>query len=142
MAIMRYEPWSLFDQLRREIGQMQPAGEHAPASTSDWVPTVDIREDEGSFTISADIPGVDPKAIEVHAEDGVLLIKGEREVEKHEQRDHYKRIERPYGSFYRRFTLPDNADTTHISARSVNGVLTITIPKGEKSLARKITVDS
>lgn len=140
MSMMRYEPWSLIDQLRREMEQRQ--GEEQTSTASDWVPSVDIKEDGEGFTITADVPGVDPKDIDVSAEDGVLTIKGERESEKREEKENYKRVERVYGSFYRRFTLPDSADTTNISAKSTHGVLTITIPKSEKVQPRKISVDS
>lgn len=142
MANLRYEPWSLFDQLRREMERMQRPGEADSASTSDWVPAVDIQEDEKCFTITADVPGVEPKDIEVNAEDGSLIIKGTRDQHKQEEHDSYKRVERSYGSFYRRFTLPDNADTANITAKSSHGVLTVTIPKSERSQARKISVDS
>ncbi len=138
MSLTRYEPWSLMDQLRREMERMHYDEE---STASDWVPAVDIRENGECFTITADIPGVDPKDIEVSAEAGILSIKGERESEKREERDSYKRVERAYGSFYRRFTLPDTADTTKISAKSSNGVLTIVIPKAEKVQPRKITVE-
>jgi HSP20 family protein len=139
MSMMRYEPWSLIDQLRREMERTH--GDEA-STASDWVPSVDIKENADSFTITADIPGVDPKDIDVSAEDGVLTIKGERDSEKREEKENYKRVERVYGSFYRRFTLPDSADTTNISAKSTHGVLTITIPKSEKVQPRKISVDS
>lgn len=139
MSMMRYEPWSLIDQLRREMERSH--GEES-STASDWVPSVDIKENGECFTITADIPGVDPKDIDVSAEDGVLTIKGERESEKREEKDDYKRVERVYGSFYRRFTLPDSADTTNISARSTHGVLSITIPKVEKVQPRKISVES
>lgn len=138
MNMMRYEPWSLIDQLRREMERSQ--GEEG-STASDWVPSVDIKENGEAFTITADVPGVDPRDIDVSAEDGVLTIKGERESEKREEKEDYKRIERVYGSFYRRFTLPDSADTTNISAKSTNGVLTITIPKVEKVQPRKISVE-
>jgi len=86
MSLVRYEPWSLFDQLRREMD--------TSLATSDWVPAVDIKENDDHFTIVADIPGVAPEDIEVQMENGVLTIKGERETEKTEEKDDFKRIER------------------------------------------------
>ncbi len=138
MSLVRYEPWSMLSQLRREMDQAM--GEDNFAAASDWMPAVDIKEDEKQFTITADIPGVDAKDIEVHAENGMLTIRGERENEKKEERDGYKRIERSYGSFFRRFTLPDTADTDKIAARTEKGVLNITIPKHAKVLPKKIEV--
>lgn len=144
MAITRYQPWSMFDQLRREMEQMsnlQQSGDvNSSVATSDWAPAVDIRETKEAFVIEADIPGVDPKDIEVNMEDGVLSIRGEKESEKKEEHEGYKRVERSRGSFYRRFSLPDTADAEKISAKSRHGVLEITIPKQEKANPRKIAV--
>ena len=140
MSLVRYEPWGMLQQMRRDMDRIM--GESEASTASDWVPAVDIREDSTCFVITADIPGVDAKDIEIHAENGMLTIRGERESEKKEERDGYKRIERQYGSFFRRFTLPDTADTDKISAKTSGGVLTITIPKHEKVQPRKITVES
>ncbi|MFP4244636.1 MAG: Hsp20/alpha crystallin family protein, partial [Ectothiorhodospira sp.] len=112
-----------------------------PAGVSDWVPAVDIREEKDAYVLHADVPGVDPKAIEVHMENGVLTIRGDRKEESTEERENYKRVERVRGSFYRRFSLPDTADAERISARSVNGVLEVRIPKQEKVQPRRITVE-
>lgn len=139
MSMIRYQPWGVMEQMRREMDRMM--GEENAATASDWVPAVDIKEDKGCFTITADIPGIAPKDIDIHAENGMLTIQGERENEKKEQREGYKRIERSYGNFFRRFTLPDSADTDQISAKGENGVLTITIPKRAEIQPRKIAVD-
>jgi HSP20 family protein len=142
MSMVRYEPWSLFDQLRREMerGLTTQTGEESSAATSDWVPAVDIKENEDSFVIVADIPGVKPEDIEVQMDNGVLTIKGEKETEKKEEREDFKRVERSYGSFYRRFSLPDTADPESITAKSDHGVLEITVAKQEKTQPRKIAV--
>jgi HSP20 family protein len=142
MALVRYEPWGLLNQFSRELDNLfaRPNGVEGAVATADWSPAVDIKETETEFKILADIPGVDPKDIEVHMEDGVLTIKGERESTKQEEKEGYKRIERSYGSFYRRFSMPDTANADKISAKSVNGVLEVTIPKQEKTQPRKISV--
>ena len=144
MTLTRYEPWSLLDQVRREMERAMDSrtAEGSSVATSDWVPAVDIKEDKDAFVIVADIPGVDPSEIEVHMENGVLTIKGEKESEKKEERDGYKRVERTFGSFYRRFGLPDTADPDKITANSRNGVLEVRIAKQEKVQPRKISVDS
>ena len=109
--------------------------------TSHWMPLVDIREEETRFLIEADIPGVDPKDIEVHMDKGVLTIKGQRTQEKKEQEnDRPSRTERVHGSFHRRFDLPDSADPENIQATGKNGVLTIVIPKRPASTPRRIQV--
>lgn len=143
MTLVRYQPWNMFEQLRKEMeGAIRHQDDESGSSvvTSDWTPAVDIKEDEKGFTLIADIPGVDPKDIEVHMENGILTIKGERESSKQEEKEGYKRVERSYGSFYRRFSMPDTADADKIEANSKHGVLEITIPKHDKVLARKISV--
>lgn len=140
MSIIRHrQPWGMMEQMRREMDRMM--GEENAASASDWVPAVDIREERDGFTIVADLPGIAPSNIEIHAENGMLTIQGERESEKREEKQGYKRIERSCGNFFRRFTLPDTADTDRINAKGENGVLTISIPKREEIQPRKIAVN-
>lgn len=147
MNMVRYEPWSLLNQLHNEIDQLftpqrRRVGEdNASVATSDWVPAVDIKEEAERFVIHADIPGVDPKDIDVHMENGILTIKGERQSETKDEREGYKRIERVRGSFYRRFSLPDTANAEAISAKSHNGVLEVVIPKQQKVQPRRIQVE-
>lgn len=139
MSIIRYQPWGMVEQMRREMDRMM--SEENSTTTSDWIPAVDIKEEKEGFTIVADIPGIAPADIEIHADNGMLTIQGQRDGEKKEEREGYKRIERSYGSFFRRFTLPDSADTDQISAKGENGVLTITIPKRAEIQPRKIAVN-
>ncbi len=146
MTLVRYEPWNILNQFRREMDRLyDPSSEGDETSsiaTSDWIPPVDIRETDTTFEIHADIPGVDPKDIDVHMENGILTIKGERHSETREEHEGYKRIERSRGSFYRRFSLPDTADADKITAKSNHGVLEITIPKQEQVQPRKISVEN
>ena len=101
---------------------------------------MDIKEEQNRFVIHADIPGVSPENIDVSMEKGVLTIKGEKETEAKSEKEGYKRVERIYGSFYRRFSLPDTADNEAINAKSQNGVLEIVIPKREAEKPKKISV--
>ncbi|VAX11412.1 Heat shock protein, Hsp20 family [hydrothermal vent metagenome] len=146
MTLVRYEPWNLVNQLRREMDRFyDPANEvdeTSSVATSDWTPAVDIKETTAAFEIHADIPGVDPNDISVNMENGILTIKGERESKSEEDHEGYKRVERSRGTFYRRFSLPDTADADKITAKSNHGVLEITIPKQERVQARKISVVS
>ena len=142
MAMMRYEPWSLLNQLHREMDNMfRPGADESSLATSDWNPAVDIKEEEDAYLILADVPGVDPKDIEVHMEHGVLTIRGERKSETKEERENFRRVERVRGSFYRRFSLPDTADAERITAKSNHGVLEVRIPKQEKIQPRRIAVE-
>lgn len=110
-------------------------------ATSHWTPAVDIAEKDDHFLIEADIPGVDPKDIDVSMENGYLTVKGERKNESKEEKEGYSRIERSYGSFYRRFNLPESADAENVSACSKKGVLQIKVGKTEVAKPKKITVD-
>lgn len=142
MAMVRYEPWSLLNQLHREMDSLFSRGLGGDeASVSDWAPAVDIKEEPDAYVLYADIPGVDPKDIEVHMENGVLILRGEREHVAEQERASYKRTERVRGTFFRRFSLPDTADAERIAARYNNGVLEVRIPKLEKVQPRRIVVE-
>ncbi len=143
MAIMRYEPWSLLNQLQKELENSndETSGEGS-VSTAEWAPAVDIKEDENQFVLLADIPGVKPEDIDVHMEAGVLTVKGQKESETKTEQEGYKRVERSYGSFYRRFNLPDYADSEAIQAKCKHGVLEIVIPKRDAVKPKKINVIS
>jgi HSP20 family protein len=111
----------------------------ATADTN-WAPPVDIKEDEDHYYIKADVPGIDPKDIEVTLERGVLTIAGERRGESQEQREGYRRVERLHGRFTRAFALPDTADADKVEARVKDGVLEVVINKKESSKPRRIAV--
>jgi HSP20 family protein len=106
-----------------------------------WIPKIDVTENANAILIRADVPGVNPKDIEVHLEDGLLTIKGQTEAEIKEEKQNYIRTERSSGSFVRSISLPDVGDASKIAAKSKNGVLEITIPKNKKSISHKIPVD-
>jgi HSP20 family protein len=103
---------------------------------------VDIKEAPDKFVLQADLPGVKPEEIDISMEDGVLTVKGEKKTEAITDQEGYKRVERTYGSFYRRFSLPDTANPDGISAKSNHGVLEIVIPKREAVQPKKINVTS
>jgi HSP20 family protein len=144
LARYEYKVPSIFDYMNRVLGEhssdISSINDGSFVETSNWKPYVDIREETNRFLIKADIPGVDPKDIEINMEDSILSIKGERNTFNKEEKEGYTRLERLHGQFYRRFTLPDTADATKIKARSKNGVIEIEIPKKEKALLKKITI--
>lgn len=147
MSLLRVHPWQALDDLQSDINRIlernQQPGDNQELANNSWQPTVDIKEDKDKFTLRADVPGVDPKDIEVSMDNGLLTIEGKREDKHEEKDDNYVRIERISGRFYRQFNLPQSADEDNISARSNNGVLEITIPKtSSKKDAKKIEVQS
>jgi len=149
--LMQYEPWSMLQRMQRDLDRLfddhglrgVPAeGDGSRVVTSHWTPAVDIREEPERFVLTADVPGVDSKDIDVTMENEMLIIKGERNWADEEHRENYKRVERAYGTFYRRFSLPDTADPEGIKAKCKDGVLEVTIPKQEKVQPRRIAVTS
>jgi len=145
MNIRRYEPWSIFDLMHRELsaysGYRTTLNEENN-TVADWIPAVDIVERKDKFVLTADVPGVDPANIEVSMDAGVLSVSGERHSETRDETDGLKRVERISGRFYRRFTLPEAADADGIVAKSSNGILEVTIPKHPEIQARRITVEA
>ena len=143
MTLMRTNPWSLLDEFNREFSRMLPgfADDDSRVVGSTWSPAVDIKEEDDRFVIRADIPGVAPEDIDISMEQGVLTIKGERKHEAEENKEGYHRIERAYGTFMRRFALPENVDADKISASSKDGVVEIVLPKAQQDdQPRKIKV--
>lgn len=142
MAIQRYRPLSLIDQLQREMASVfnTPATE-SNFGSEEWTPAVDIAETANDYQIHADLPGVKSEDIEVTAESGVLTIKGQRQEKTEEEKAHFKRVERFTGTFMRRFTLPETADIEHIKATTRDGVLELVIPKIPQTQPKRINVE-
>ena len=148
MNLVRHDPWYFLNEMRDQLNKAYGgAGEgdsndHSSVVTSQWRPAVDIKEEDTRFVLVADIPGVEPKDVEITMEDGVLSVKGERETEKKETGEGYSRSERVRGKFYRRFSLPDTADPDGIEAHGEHGVVTVLIPKKPVAQPRRIEVVS
>jgi len=152
--------WTPFQSLRREIDRLfddfdggffrSPLRHSAFDVAPFWrrevkwpaMPAVDVSDTEKAYEITADLPGMDEKNIEVKVSDGVLTIKGERQEEKQEKKKDYYLHEREYGSFERSFQVPDGVDTDKIEAGFKKGVLTVTLPKKPEAqkAAKKIDV--
>lgn len=105
-------------------------------------PRVDVRETEAAFEITAELPGLAEKDVEVTLSDDVLAIRGEKKTEHEEKKADYHLSERSYGVFHRTFRLPDTVDQERIAATFEKGVLSLTLPKSEKAAkqAKKIEV--
>ena len=144
MTVVTYEPWTLVNRLHRQLDQVFNKTA-APANTASvsWVPRVDIYEEPERFVVLADVPGVESKDIDITAESGVLTIRGERRAQqKATDKNGYERVERTTGTFLRRFTLPENANTDNITAKQTNGVLEVSIPKHPQVQPRRISVEA
>lgn len=109
-------------------------------SRSDWSPAVDITEDEKEYRITADLPQIAKDDVKVVVENGSLIIKGERKQETEHKDKKVHRIERSYGSFYRSFSLPDDADVNGVNAAFKDGVLNVSLPKSEEKKPKLIEV--
>lgn len=146
MTVIRYEPWAAMNRLHQQLDQLFGDTFGAPEASSSrnvaWVPSVDVHEETDRFVVRADLPGVEPKDVEVTAENGVLTIRGERRVEKRENGEGFERLERATGTFLRRFTLPETAQAEAIKAKQTNGVLEVSIPKQPKVEPRRIKIDA
>lgn len=130
------------DDMNRAFGSALTSNDDSSTSAvSHWTPAVDVHEEANRYVITADVPGVAPEAIEVSMDNGVLTIRGERNDERRDVSGaNARRVERIYGNFYRRFTLPDTADSERVEARTIHGVLEISIPKKEQVQPKKIKV--
>ena len=139
MSLTKHEPTKFIRKMQSELNdyfklngyRMVPSLFDQPSSllSSDWFPTVDVKENRKQFVISVEVPGVDPKDIEVTAENDCLLIKGERKEEKIEEDEGHHLRECSYGMFERRLRMPETADLKKIAAKAKHGVLNITIAK-------------
>ncbi|BES69005.1 Hsp20/alpha crystallin family protein [Marinobacter nanhaiticus D15-8W] len=108
---------------------------------SDWAPAVDIRETAEAFEIHAELPGIQKEDVKVTVHDGVLTLQGERKKQEESGDEKNHRVERVYGSFMRRFTLPDNVSENDINAAFKDGVLVLTLKKVEPAQPRSIEVE-
>ena len=137
-------PVSALSQINRELSRFfddRQDGRAGLLDDSGWAPSVDITEDDAAFKVVADVPGVDPKDIDISLHQGLLTIRGERETSQQDEAGSFARRERFKGRFLRQFNLPDSADAETVSAKSVNGVLEVTIPKAKKALPITVKVE-
>src|SRR2546428_11351708 len=111
-------------------------------TTSTFVPPVDVRETPDTLEFTAEVPGFEKDQIDIHVDQGNLILSGERKFEQEAKEENYHRIERSYGKFQRAFALPSSVDADRIKATLKNGVLHVTLPKSEKAKPRQIPVST
>ena len=134
MAIIRWDPVRDMVTLREKMNRMfedafTGKGEDKELAPSSWAPAVDIYETENEIVLTAEVPGIEEKDIEIKIEDNTLTLRGERMFTKEAKEENYHRLERSYGAFYRAFTLPNSVDPENIKAENENGILRVTMPK-------------
>lgn len=128
--------WEMEGLFERFFGEENGNGQLAKS----WSPRVDVEETSKEIVVKADLPGVDPKDVEISVENGVLTVRGEKKEVKEEKGKSYHRVERFAGSFYRAIALPPGAEADKVTATSTNGVITITIPKRPEAQPKRISV--
>jgi len=122
----------VFNELFERTGQ--------ESNLTTWAPAVDIFENEHELVVKADLPDVDPKALDIRVENNLLTIRGDRKFEKKSNEGNYLRVERAYGSFARSFSLANTVNSEAIKADYQNGVLTLSLPKREETKPKQIKV--
>ena len=137
MDIVHYTPLDIVREMNKFMGLKQ---DQSSVTNNQWAPAVDVIEKKDSYLIIADLPGTHKDAIEVSMDNGALTIKGERKEEHKTEDTSYSKTERMYGSFYRRFSLPDTADLEKIKATFEDGVLKLNILKKEQSKPKRIEI--
>src|ERR1700720_2704183 len=132
--LARWEPLREFSAMQDRMNRMNrlfresynPEGPEDALTTTSFAPPVDIYEDEHNITLKLEVPGIDEKDIDVRIDNNMLTVHGEREIEKDEKEENFRRVERQYGSFTRTFTLPPTVEGEKVSVNSDKGGLKIT----------------
>src|SRR5712691_2690042 len=144
MAIVRFEPFrELQDRMNRLFSEAylsSPTGEEDWALGGSWAPAVDIYEQDNNIVLKAELPGVDPKDVDIRLENNTLTLRGERKFDDEVKKENYHRVERAYGAFTRSFTLPTVVDQGSIKAEFKDGVLRVTLPKREEAKPKQIQI--
>jgi HSP20 family protein len=147
MALIRWEPSRELQTLQQEVNRLfgtffdSPTGGNGGALTArQWIPAMDLVEEDDHYVLHADLPGVADEDVKVELEDDVLTISGERRSERKESREGYQRFERASGRFSRALTLPEGVDPDKIEARIEKGVLEVRIAKPEQPKPRRVAI--
>ncbi len=138
-------PFNDLDRMRREMDRLwdsffEGTVERRAREDLVWLPSVDVSETKNDIVVKAELPGMDPKDIDVTLSDGHLMIKGQKKHEKEEKDEDYHFVERSYGSFVRAVHLPTQVKNEKISASYKNGVLKIVLPKSEEAKTKGVKI--
>jgi HSP20 family protein len=143
-----WRPWGPFremERIRREMDTLWDSFlEERPRrrgeEISEWVPNLDVSATKENIVVKAEVPGMDPKGIDISLENDMLTIKGEKKQEKEEKDENYHFIERSYGSFTRSVRLPREVQSDKIKANYKDGVLKISLPKSEDAKKKEVKI--
>ncbi|HLW55296.1 MAG TPA: Hsp20/alpha crystallin family protein [Candidatus Angelobacter sp.] len=146
--LTRFQPFGEFSTMQDRTNRMNrlfhelysPLGAQEPLTNTEFAPPVDVYEDQHAVTLKLEIPGIDEKDLDVHIEGNTLVVHGERKIEKDEEEDNFRRIERQFGSFTRSFTLPGTVDLGQVNANYDKGVLKIRLAKKAEAKPKQIKV--
>jgi HSP20 family protein len=143
--VSTWHPFEEMSTIHDRINQLfnRISGDDLMLTEQAWTPMMDVVENEKDITLQLDVPGMEKKDISIEVDEGGLTIKGERKRETKEKTDNYLHIERGYGSFLRRFPIPDYIDKDHIKASCKNGMLLITMNKvpGKKPVSKTLKIE-
>jgi HSP20 family protein len=142
MNLVRFDPFRELEDLSSRLGTYFGRTERRAdvEGFSDWAPAVDVQETEGEYLIKADLPEVPKADVKVGVERGILTVEGERKQEKEEKGKKFHRVERTYGKFVRRLTVPSDVDEQKIAAEFKDGVLSVHLPKTPAAKPRSVDV--
>ena len=143
MSIIRYDPLrEAMHQMRHHLFHQhfdQPY-EETQGAAGGWSPLVDIFENTEGIMLKVELPEVDANDVDIQLEGNALTLRGERKLENVDKQEGYHRVERSYGAFSRRFTLPSTVETANVTAQSRDGILRIFLPKKAETKPRQIKV--
>lgn len=139
--LAKWPQWPPFTSLQREMGKVLNDffGKDEFFRPGSY-PLLDISETDENVIVKAELPGIDPKEVDISIADNNLTIKGEKKEEADEKGKHFHRVERSYGRFSRTINLPKSVSTDNVKAEYKNGILEINIPKKEEAKAKKVEV--
>ena len=143
MNLVRWSPYSDMTAIQNQMNRLFDStlyGWPGESDTRTWMPQADIHETDEELVVTADLPGIDVKSVDVRVENNVLSIAGERKLQEIPKNGNVHRVERMYGAFARSFTLSTPVDTERIKANYKDGVLKITLPKAEQAKPKRIAI--
>jgi len=143
MNLIRFDPFRELEGMQARLSRFfrEPSGlTGAEDRFFDFAPPVDVQETDGEYVVKADLPEVKKEDMKVEVNDGVLSVEGERKREQEEKGKTFHRVERSYGKFVRRFSLPTEIDAGHVQAEFKDGVLTVHLPKAAAAKPKSVEV--